>query len=93
MGRPLREESPTVASLLVGLRVACDEKELRQRIKESCGEWNASSGLWMLPLGIARRLGLMGWIVGGGDGVADMFSCGQVRWRMWGWVGTVGRST
>jgi hypothetical protein len=59
------EEVPTLGGARVGLRVAWSEKDLRQRVKEAGGKWDAQAGLWMLPLGTARRLGLAERIVGG----------------------------
>jgi len=52
------DEAPTLGSARVGLRIAWAEKELRQRVKEAGGKWDAKAGLWMLPLGTARQLGL-----------------------------------
>ena len=59
------DEAPTLGSARVGLRITWAEKELRQRVKEAGGKWHAGPGLWMLPLGIARQLGLAERIVGG----------------------------
>ena len=59
------DEAPTLASARVGLRIAWAEKDLRQRVKESGERWDAQAGLWMLPPGFARHLGLAKRIVGG----------------------------
>jgi hypothetical protein len=61
------DEAPTLGSERVGPRIGWAEKELRQRIKAAGGKWDASAGLWMLPLGTARQLGLMERIVGGSE--------------------------
>ena len=58
------DEAPTLGSARVGLRITWAEKELRQRVKEAGGKWDAGAGLWMLPQGIARQLGLADRIVG-----------------------------
>lgn len=57
------EEVPTVASVRVGVRIAWAETELRQRVKASGSKWDASAALWMLPLGTARKLGLVDRVV------------------------------
>ncbi len=59
------DEAPTLGSARVGLRITWAEKELRQCVKEAGGKWDATAGLWMLPLGTARHLGLAERIVGG----------------------------
>jgi len=59
------DEAPTLASARVGLRIAWAEKELRQRVKEAGGRWDAQAGMCMLSLGIARQLGLADRVVGG----------------------------
>lgn len=57
------EEAPTLASVRVGVRIAWAETDLRQRVKAAGGKWDATAALWMLPLGTARQLGLLGRLV------------------------------
>lgn len=57
------EDVPTLASVRVGVRVAFAETQLRQRVKEAGGKWDAAAALWMLPLGKARQLGLVDRVV------------------------------
>lgn len=59
------DEAAALGSARVGLRIAWAEKELRQRVKDACGKWDSEAGLWVLPLGTARRLGLAERIVAG----------------------------
>lgn len=39
------DDALTLASARVGLRIASAEKELRQRVKEAGGRWDAQAGL------------------------------------------------
>lgn len=57
------EDLPTLSSVRVGVRVAFAETELRQRVKQAGGKWDAAASLWTLPLGKARQLGLVDRIV------------------------------
>lgn len=60
------DEAPTLASVPVALRVAWGETEVRQAVKAAGGKWDATAGMWRLPLGQARQLGLADRIVGAG---------------------------
>ena len=43
---------------MVGVRVRFEESELRQRVKAAGGRWSPERRVWVLPLGVARRLHL-----------------------------------
>ena len=43
---------------LVGVRVAWADRAMRQRIMEAGGRWVHRLQLWVLPLAVAKRLGL-----------------------------------
>lgn len=43
---------------IVGVRVAFAEEALRQTVREAGGHWDRQLGLWLLPIGVARLLGL-----------------------------------
>jgi len=43
---------------MVGVRVAWDDRVLRQRVKDAGGRWVQTERLWVLPLAAAKRLGL-----------------------------------
>jgi hypothetical protein len=57
---PARREGPGPARppVLVGLRVRFDEEQLRKRVKDAGGRWLPDRKLWVVPLSVARRLGL-----------------------------------
>lgn len=55
---------------LVALAIAYGETDLRQRVKQAGGKWDQDRKVWLLPYGIACKLGLHGRIRKGGDGHA-----------------------
>ena len=57
------DEAPTLASVQVGVRVGWAEKDLRQRAKAAGGTWDSMAGLWLMPLAVARQIGLTDRIV------------------------------
>ena len=40
------------------LRVHFHEEQLRKRVKDAGGRWLPQNKLWVVPIGVARRLGL-----------------------------------
>jgi hypothetical protein len=57
--RPRRQgEGSGRPPVLVGLRVHFHEEQLRKRVKEAGGRWLPEKKLWVVPMGVARRLGL-----------------------------------
>lgn len=44
----------------VAVTVAFGETDLRQRVKQAGGKWDQERKIWLLPYGIARKLGLHG---------------------------------
>ncbi len=52
------DRAPWVAGITVRLRVAREELDVRRAVKQAGGQWDAAAGLWRLPLGAVRRLGL-----------------------------------
>jgi hypothetical protein len=46
------------AETLVALRVAAQEREVRQRVKAAGGKWNPKEGVWELAYGQVVTLGL-----------------------------------
>jgi hypothetical protein len=44
----------------IALTIAYGETDLRQRIKQAGGKWDQERKVWLLPYGIARKLGLHG---------------------------------
>lgn len=55
------------ADTLVALRVAAQEREVRQHVKAAGGTWNPKGVVWELPYGQAVALGLTARIVTKGD--------------------------
>ena len=55
-----RSEGPGRPPVLVGLRVQFHEEQVRKRVKDAGGRWLPEKKLWVVPLGVARRLGLAG---------------------------------
>jgi hypothetical protein len=53
-----RSEGPGRPPVLVGLRVHFHEEQLRKRVKDAGGRWLPEKKLWVVPIGVARRLGL-----------------------------------
>ena len=51
-------EGPGRPPVLVGLRVHFHEEQLRKRVKDAGGRWLPGKKVWVVPLGVARRLGL-----------------------------------
>lgn len=49
---------PRRPPVLVGFRVHFHEKQLRKRVKDAGGRWLPHERLWVVPNGVARRLGL-----------------------------------
>ncbi len=49
---------PRRPPVLVGLRVHFHEEQLRRRVKDAGGRWLPQEKLWVVPIGVARRLGL-----------------------------------
>ena len=47
------------ATRRLGIRIAFDEADLRQRIKAAGGLWDPSQRMWFLPEEEVRRLGLV----------------------------------
>ena len=47
------------ATRRLGIRIAFDEADLRQRIKAAGGLWDPSQRMWFLPKEEVRRLGLV----------------------------------
>jgi hypothetical protein len=47
------------ATRRLGIRIAYDEADLRQRIKAAGGLWDPSQRMWFLPEEEVRRLGLV----------------------------------
>ena len=43
---------------MVGLRVQFHEEQLRKRVKDAGGRWLPEKKLWVVPIGVAGRLGL-----------------------------------
>ncbi|MDD3529478.1 MAG: hypothetical protein PHS77_06335 [Gallionellaceae bacterium] len=60
----------TAEETLVALAIAYGETDLRQRVKQAGGKWDQDRKVWLLPYGIACKLGLHGRIRKGGDGHA-----------------------
>ena len=57
--RALRgDEGPGRPPVLVGLRVHFHEEQLRKRVKDAGGRRLPEKKLWVVPIGVARRLGL-----------------------------------
>lgn len=56
------DERPTTPRLAL-VRIAYQETELRRRVKEAGGEWDARLQLWRLPKAAIRKLGLTDRIV------------------------------
>lgn len=57
----LVDEAPTAAArshAIVGVRIAFDEAELRDRVKSAGGRWDGARKLWRLPLAQAKALQL-----------------------------------
>ena len=52
--RPQRRKPDSI----VQVRVAFDEVDLRQKVKEAGGRWNKNKKLWELPFKTAQKLGL-----------------------------------
>jgi hypothetical protein len=50
----------TDEATLVALVIAYGETELRQRAKQAGAKWDQERKVWLLPYGIARKLGLHG---------------------------------
>jgi hypothetical protein len=44
--------------VLVGVRIRFDETELRERVKAAGARWSPERRVWIMPLGLARRLRL-----------------------------------
>jgi hypothetical protein len=65
-GAPLRRPPA-----LVGVRVQYPEAELRRTVKDAGGRWDPARKLWILPLRIARQLGLENRVVAVPDGDAS----------------------
>lgn len=57
------DEAPTMASVLVGVKIDFAEAELRERARAAGGRWDSMTRLWAMPLGTARLLGLQDRIV------------------------------
>jgi hypothetical protein len=57
------DESPTLNSVLVGVRVAWGERDLGRSVRAAGGTWDANAKLWMISLGQAKSLGLVERIV------------------------------
>jgi hypothetical protein len=55
---------------LVGVRVRYEEAALRHTVKEAGGRWDQERKLWIVPLRIARRLGLEARVVAVPDKLA-----------------------
>jgi hypothetical protein len=53
-------EGPGRPPVMVGLRVQFDEEQLRKRVRDAGGRWLPEKKLWVVPIGVARRLGLAG---------------------------------
>lgn len=53
-----RSEGPGRPPVLVGLRVHFHEEQLRKRVKDARGRWLPEKRLWVVPIGVARRLRL-----------------------------------
>ena len=51
-------EGPGRPPVLVHLRVRFHQEQLRKRVKEAGGRWLPDKKVWVVPLGVARRLGL-----------------------------------
>jgi hypothetical protein len=51
------------AELIVGVRVAFDETQLRQQVRGSGAKWDAPARLWRMPLRAVRQLGLLDRVV------------------------------
>jgi hypothetical protein len=52
------ERRPGKPPALVGVRIRYEEEALRRNVKDAGGRWDPERKLWILPLRVARRLGL-----------------------------------
>lgn len=50
----------TADETLVALAIAYGETELRHRVQQAGGKWDQDRKVWLLPYGLARKLGLHG---------------------------------
>jgi hypothetical protein len=55
--------------MLVGVRVALEDRALQQRIRQAGGRWVREHRLWVLPLAAAKRLDLGDRLVPVPDGI------------------------
>jgi hypothetical protein len=69
--RPETDRKPGRPPALVGLRIRYEEEKLRQTVKAAGGRWDRERKVWIVPLRIARRLGLEARVVAVPDSAGD----------------------
>lgn len=69
-GQPSVGSAPGRPPVMVGVRVAFAETELRRAVKDAGGRWDPARKLWIIPLGVARRMGLQERLVAVPDSAA-----------------------
>ena len=65
------DETPTLHSVRVGVRVAWGEKELGRTVRAAGGTWDPAARVWMVTLGLAKKPG---------SDRQDRFGAGALIW-------------